>query len=252
METWSLRIGEVAKGVLQRSFDRQKRFVPVPGMSALGRHLAADLEICTELRVAAPQRSMGQWRLTSETGKSLGEFDALIVTAPAPLARTLLEPTAPHLARQAAAIEYEPTWTLLLSFEQGERLPTNALSFDTGPLRWAADNGSKPGREGHTWVLHAAPEWSRKCLDWSQEQVYSELMEYFCRVTGLTHDNIRYRAAHRWLYASVTNPLAVGALWDQSLYLGVCGDWCQDGGIEGAYLSGQAVAGRLLGQLAAN
>ena len=87
----------------------------------------------------------------------------------------------------------------------------------------------------------------REQLDSSPEQVCNELGSYFCKITRITSSNISYRAAHRWRYASVTKPLAIGMLWDGALKLGVCGDWCQDGRIEGAYLSGQAVAGRLLG-----
>ena len=249
VDTWSLCIGQVVEGTVQPSPSRQDRYVAVPDMSGLGRHLAADLKLHTNSRVAPPQLLMNQWHLTSEAGKPLGVFDALIVSAPAPQAGSLLAPTAPHFAAQAAAIEYEPTWTVLLAFEQEARLETNALFFDTGPLRWAADNGSKPSREGHNWVLHATHEWSLGHFDSSPAQVCEAMASYFCKITRFKLTNISYQAAHRWRYASVNNPLTIGMLWDSSLKLGVCGDWCQDGRIEGAYLSGQAVAGRLLGQL---
>ena len=61
-----------------------------------------------------------------------------------------------------------------------------------------------------------------------------------------------YLDAHRWLYSLVANPLNVGALWDPDLGIGACGDWCQGARIEGAFLSGQAIAGRILGDLAAS
>ena len=138
---------------------------------------------------------------------------------------------------------------MLLSFEHNERIKTSALFFDNGPLRWAAENSSKPGRQGHSWVLHAAPDWSRAHIDEPADQVAQELAKRFCDVSALKPAKINYLAAHRWLYSLVTNPLGVGSLWDPSLRLGVCGDWCQSARIEGAYLSGQAVAGRILGSL---
>jgi len=58
------------------------------------------------------------------------------------------------------------------------------------------------------------------------------------------------KTAHLWRYSLVDNPLDAGALWDPERGLGVCGDWCQGARIEGAFLSGQAVAGRILGHLA--
>jgi len=249
VDVWPLRIRRVVQGHIQPSPDNQERFVATPGMSALGRYLAADLAIRSEVRVAAPQRIADRWRLRSEGGNSLGEFDLLIIAVPAPQAQALLAPTAPHLATQAAAIQYESTWAVLLSFERGKRLATNALFVDGGPLSWAAEDSSKPGREGHNWVLHATPEWSREQFHASPEQVAGELAASFSAITGFDPAAIGYRAAHRWRYSLVVNPLSVGALWDQKLRLGVCGDWCHGARIEGAYLSGQAVAGHSLRNL---
>ena len=40
---------------------------------------------------------------------------------------------------------------------------------------------------------------------------------------------MRVASVHRWLYSLVPAPLAVGALWDAELGLGLCGDWCRGG-----------------------
>jgi len=53
--------------------------------------------------------------------------------------------------------------------------------------------------------------------------------------------------AHRWRYAQAAEALDLGCLWDGELGLGVCGDWCQGSRVEGAFLSGMAAAGRVLG-----
>ncbi len=110
VSVWPLRTGRVVHGTVQLSPDQQERFVAVPGMSALGRHLAADLALRTEVQVAPPQRVSGRWCLASEAGEPLGEFDVLIVSAPAPQTRALLAPSAPRFAAQAAAIQYHSTW----------------------------------------------------------------------------------------------------------------------------------------------
>ena len=49
-------------------------------------------------------------------------------------------------------------------------------------------------------------------------------------------------AAHRWGLALPRVAKPSGALWDDELRLGVCGDWCVAPRIEGAYLSGLACA----------
>jgi predicted NAD/FAD-dependent oxidoreductase len=249
VKPWPLRSGRVVRGEIRESSNDRERFVAVPGMSALARHLGADLNLRTGTRVTPPSRNAGRWRLRDPDGEDLGSFDRLIVSAPAPQAQALMAPIAPGLAAQAGAVQYDPTWAVMLGIASEDHPATNGLFFDDGPLSWAAENASKPGRSGHTWVLHASAEWTRMHLDATAQQVADALADYFCRVTGFPPHSIAYRSAHRWLYARVSNPLEADALWDPELGLGACGDWCREARIEGAFLSGQAVAGRLLGDL---
>jgi predicted NAD/FAD-dependent oxidoreductase len=247
---WPARIGRFRNGQIQSSPDDQQRFVAVPGMSALGGHLGADLDIHKQTRVAPPERDGDRWVLCSDSGEQLGVFDILVVSAPAPQTRELLASVAPHFAERAASVEYTPTWAVMLAFADAGELDYDGLFFDDGVLRWAARNDSKPGREGNNWVLHAAPDWSAANLEATAAEAIADLSAAFCAATGMDASNIRAGSAHRWLYSLVPSPLDVGALWDAELQLGVCGDWCNGARIEGAYLSGHAVAGRILGHLA--
>ena len=247
---WSARMGRFSSGRIQSSPDEHQRFVAIPGMSALGGHLGAGLDIHKQTRVAPPERDGGKWVLCSDSGDELGVFDILIVSAPAPQTRELLASVAPRFAEQAASVEYTPTWAVMLTFADAGELDYDGLCFDDGILRWAARNDSKPGRAGNTWVLHAAPDWSAANLEATAAEAIADLSAAFCAATGMNPSNIRAGSAHRWLYSLVPSPLDVGAFWDAELQLGVCGDWCNGARIEGAYLSGHAVAGRILGHLA--
>jgi predicted NAD/FAD-dependent oxidoreductase len=44
------------------------------------------MRVQTQVRVAPPERVGGRWRLRNKAGEVLGQFDALIVSAPAPQA----------------------------------------------------------------------------------------------------------------------------------------------------------------------
>jgi predicted NAD/FAD-dependent oxidoreductase len=52
---------------------------------------------------------------------------------------------------------------------------------------------------------------------------------------------------HRWRYALAREPLNQGAFWFRSKRLAVAGDWCHGSRVEGAFLSGMAAAGRVMG-----
>jgi photolyase PhrII len=246
---WVGRLGQVVRGQIEPFADGQQRLVGVPGMNALGRHLASDLALRTESRVAPPRRVGDHWVLESDAGAPLGDFDFLILAVPAPQARELLAPSVPRLARRAAAVEYAPAWTLMLALAEKPPLPFEGLFFRDGPLGWAAQDGAKPGRRGHSWVIHAAPDWTRDHLESPVEEVARDLASAFAAQTGTGLAGITAQVAHRWRYARPENPLGTGSLWDSQLALGLCGDWCHSARVEGAYLSGLAVAGRLLGEL---
>jgi len=53
--------------------------------------------------------------------------------------------------------------------------------------------------------------------------------------------------AHRWRYARVARGLPVSCLADRALQAGAAGDFGERPDVEGAWLSGVALAGRLLG-----
>jgi photolyase PhrII len=243
---WEGRIGSVREGGVEPASDRHARFVGVPGMSEIGRHLAADLDVRKQTLVTAPHHHAGRWRLQSEGGDVLGDFDALVVALPAPQAQVLLAAAAPHLAQRAATVDYLPAWALMLSLPGKPTLPYDGLFFADGEIAWAARNSAKPGRRGHTWVVHAAADWTRAHLDTPANQVAKTLTASLAAQTGMGLGDAEVLSTHRWLYSLVDNPLEAGALWDPDLQLAVCGDWCHGARIEGAYLSGQAAAGHLL------
>ncbi len=116
-----------------------------------------------------------------------------------------------------------------------------------GPLSWVARNSSKPGREGpETWVLHASPDWSEAHIEESPEQALTMLVAAFAEAVRATIPAPRLAIAHRWRYALPLKLLEVRCLFDPLLAIGACGDWCAGPRVEGAYLSGCAIAERIL------
>ncbi len=119
------------------------------------------------------------------------------------------------------------------------------------PLDWLARSGSKPGRDdsSDTWVLHATSAWSKQHIDLSREAVIEQLHGAFAELVSCPMPPPSLSLAHRWLYARPAQPHEWGALADPDLGLYVCGDWCLSGRVEGAWLSGQEAARRLLEHL---
>lgn len=247
---WDGEIAVLGDGA-KRSKDRHtRRFVGVPGMNSICRHLAAGLDVTLETRVAGLDRVDGRWLLTSDSGAELGGYDLVIVSAPAPQSAALLAAPAPEMARRAAQVEMAPCWAVMASFTVPLRLGFDGAFVHDSALSWVARNNSKPGRpNGESWLLHASPDWSRSHLELEKEDAAKLLLAAFrTAVSGLDQDAADVDA-HRWRYALPTNPLTEPCLYDAGLGLGACGDWCGGPRVEGAFLSGCALADRLLGHL---
>jgi hypothetical protein len=225
------------------------RWVGVPGMSALVRHLLSEQAVSLGVEVQALERRAEGWRLRAAGARVEGAFDAVLLAVPAPQARALLEGHG-ALAERLAEVEMDPCWTALAVADQAAlSAPSLALEGE-GALAWVARDSTKPGRDpsGATWVLQAGPGWSRRHLEEAPEVVARLLWQALGDQVTDRLPEPGYLTAHRWRYARVARPLGEDCLWDATLALGACGDWCLAGRAEAALLSGAALAGRLMVQ----
>jgi photolyase PhrII len=224
-----------------------RRWVAVPGMSALGKHLGRDLDVALSTTVAHIQREGKQWRLVADTGADLGAFDVVLTAVPSPQAHALLSPIAPALAQQTAAAVMHPTWaTMLVLTERPPVAWDGAFLNDDPVLSWIARDVSKPARGAHeTWVLHATRAWSAAHLEDDAESVGAAMLHALQPLVGGAVTPV-LSTAHRWRYALPDPVTDASALFDSALSLGAGGDWCGGPRVEGALLSGVALAGQVM------
>lgn len=235
---WQGSLGRFDGG-LEPDEPRSPRWVVVPRMSLLPRHLLADVPLHTGARVVRLEREGSTWRAHAEDGR-VWTAERVVLTAPAPQAEALLRPVLPELADQLARVEVAPCWAAMIRASTG--LDLDAIRGSVGPLSWLARQDRLPGREGpERWVAHASSDWSTEHLEDEPERVEALLSEAFAQVTGTVPDAIR---VHRWRYSRVTRPLGVDTLAADGLI--VAGDGCLGGRVEAAWLSGCAAAGEVL------
>ena len=224
-----------------------RRWVAVPGMNSLGAHLADGLDVQLSTHVTHVQREGMQWRLVADSGADLGAFDTVLTCVPSPQAVALLAPIAPQLAHAAASASMHPTWATMVVLE--ERPPfewDGAFLNDDDVLSWISRNASKPLRAvDETWVLHATRQWSTSHLEDDATTVAGAMIAAFATALGRRVMTV-HSVAHRWRYALPDPVTSDAALYDPTLMLGAGGDWCGGPRIEGALLSGIALAGRVM------
>lgn len=235
-----------ANGLLP-SPDEQVRWVGTPRMSAISRAMLGALPVHFACRITEVFHGKQHWTLLDAEGQSHGPFSSVIVATPAPQATGLLS-AAPKLASAAASVIMEPTWAVALAFATPLETRVEGCFAQGSALDWVARNRSKPGRDSlfDSWVLHASSSWSKQHLDLDKDAVIEQLHGAFAEMIGCPLPAPSFSLAHRWLYARPASAHEWGALADADLGLYACGDWCLSGRVEGAWLSGQEVARRLL------
>lgn len=247
---WTPSLYHYSDGSLSASPDEQVRWVGIPRMSAITRALLGALPVHFTCRITEVFRGEQHWNLQDAEGQSHGPFSHVLIATPAPQASALLA-AAPKLAGAAASVAMEPTWAVALAFASPLETKVEGCFVQDSPLDWVARNRSKPGRDTalDTWVLHASSAWSKQHLDMPKEEVVEHLHGAFAELIGCAVPAPSFSLAHRWLYARPASAHLWGALADADLGLYACGDWCLSGRVEGAWLSGQEAARKLLEHL---
>ncbi|CAN5906571.1 hypothetical protein BH11PSE12_BH11PSE12_17040 [soil metagenome] len=234
---WESKLVGLENGASSPAGLSGKRYVPVPGMSSLGKQLAHGLDIRTGHQVVALEPFKKQWLLsvTADTvpvAASAGPFDAVIFAVPPEQAAPLLKAHA-TFSKQISAVHLEPCWTLMLGFQIALNLPYDGAWIAHSRLGWISRDNAKPDhRAGERWVCHATAAWSKEHLEDDPERVKEKLSKAFHEATGSPIQPI-HAVAHRWRFAQASAPLPDAYLWDNSKRIGVCGDWFS-AGLEGA------------------
>lgn len=253
VQRWPGRIIALDDGTRQDKTASAERFVGVPGMRRLGLYLAQGLEVRCSTPVARLQRCPAGWNLQmdGQGAEEHGPFDAVLVALPSPTAAALLAGLT-ELAQVAASVSWDPCWVVTMALAQRSGAGFEGAFINDDPiLGWAALDSAKPRRGrvdgvAERWVLHARPQWSQRYSELNGQDVTHWLVRSFGARLRRSLNPLQAHAL-KWPHATPVNPLPQRFLWDEAQRLGAAGDWCGGPRIEGAYLSGLALAEALLG-----
>lgn len=263
-------------GTIREVDPEVERYVGVPGMNAVCKQLALGLDVRTNTQIQNLQRGDSQWYLHDQQERRYGPFSRVIVAAPARQTADLIGSQSP-VGAVAAAQLMAPCWAGLIRFAQPLTNRWSGAFLNDKQLSWAAQNHLKPQRsDACCLVVHADPDWSQQFLESSPEWIGESLLQRFWEVTGLPAQVPQSVIAHRWRYAIPNIPSGPqntnhefrsqgGSLnrkrqpnhsivaidnpadqWDRERGLGICGDWCRGGRVEGAFLSGWELAKQIV------
>ncbi|MCC6509028.1 MAG: NAD(P)-binding protein [Pirellulaceae bacterium] len=249
-----------------------ERFVGVPGMNVLGKHLLQSVDVRYGIQVARLVRNGRAWSVLDENQAELGKYDQVILAIPAPQAAELVAPAAvsegvvteglvtegilaeggmaddQQFVAQLRVRQFHPAWAVMATLSSPITDQWCGAFINSGPVRWVSRNNTKPGRaiEPEALVLHATADWTREHLADDKAIVAEQLLSALWRELAVTQPPVLLSwTAHRWLYAMPMDdsPVSKRVVTNLDRSLVACGDWASGSRVEGAFLSGAAAAG---------
>jgi predicted NAD/FAD-dependent oxidoreductase len=216
-----------------RELPSEERFFHAKGNSRLARALAEGLDVRTGVTIEAVEdRRVG------------GEvFDVILSTAPWPQ-------TAKLAGISGAQNPYAPCLAGLFLYEGecvGLTAARYAISDRSGhALAWSACENHKLGRVGEGFtvmVVHASEEFSRARLEGDPASWAADLRTLVEERWDIPSSAFRAVHPHRWRYARISQKMEIPALPEGWHF---AGDLLTESRVESAWLSGCAVAARIL------
>lgn len=202
---WRPRIGRLGSPHPARGLPADVEEVRVvrPGMSALAKALAGDVERRFSERVRAVEEADGL-RLRFESGAVAGPFESVIVTAPPPQAAELLRDV-PELRAPLRTVAMSPAFSLLVTFPE----PVTELDWIEGTAESAVFRAVRQPKTGpgEAFVVQSGDGWSREHFERRREDLVPRMLALFrdalaeLEGRGSELPEPSFAEVHRWAYA---------------------------------------------------
>ena len=219
----------------------QAHFIGVPSMNGMAKFLAKGLDVRLNTEVVDIKKETN-WQLFDRDGGELGEYDWVVSAAPSAQSAKLLPPEF-KFREDVSTIKMQGCFALMLGFDEAIPLDFDAAHVSDADISWISVNSSKPGRPNHYCLqIHATNHWAEDHMEDDKEAVVSHLIKEASRVIGYDLNIASHKDLHRWRYANIQRQAGEPCFFDAANQLAACGDWCIEGRVEAAFLSGQALA----------
>jgi renalase len=229
-----------------------RRLVGAPSMTAVPKALAEGLEILREHKVTAARRhECGCWELDVEN-HGIVRAERVLFTCPVPQALAVLKAGEVGLpetvARELGALQYHPCLALLVTLAGPSAVPAEGVALADGLVRWIADNVKKGVAQNApaAVTIHASAEFAEANYGMAEAEVAAKLLP---AVEAMLGAPVVATTLHRWKFSEPKTTHQERCVWLPELTLGFAGDAFGGPKVEGAVLSGLALAERVRAEL---
>jgi renalase len=239
-------------GVVERwAGGEDDRWVARPSMTGLAKALAADVPVTLSQKVQSAQfhESCGCWEIEVE-GEGLYCADRIVFSSPVPQSLAILD--AGHVKLPGAVradlerCDYYPCLALMVVLDRPSDLAAEGVVMTEGPIRWVVDNVKKGIAQAApaALTLHLNREFSAQHYGATEDEIWALVGEALRPIMGGAE--VSSRRLHRWRFSEPKTLHRKRCEWVEEMNLGFCGDVFGGPRVEGAAISGMALARRII------
>ncbi|MEZ4955893.1 MAG: FAD-dependent oxidoreductase [Saprospiraceae bacterium] len=226
--------------------NQHPRWIGSSGMNTVPKMLVDDVPILKNKKVIKIKEKENGWEVLTEDEDDF-QAKSLLITIPAPQAIQLLENSGIALSGSPLPqIAYHPCLVVLAKLDRPSGIPApGGLQTNGSVISWIADNFQKGISKTPCVTIHASPEFSTQHLDGDLQSAGELILEVAKLLVAPAH--VQDWQIHRWRY-SLCYQRHVEPFWraDMRAPLLFGGDGFGMGNVEGAFVSGVAMAKEIL------
>ena len=225
--------------------DKTSHYIAYPKMNSVIKHLANDFSINLSSKVERIEKISNEWFVYDDNNSAYGPYDWIIFTIP-PLQVTEILKSFKYL-NIIKKIKMRSCFSLMLGFENLKRIEYDVASFVDEDISWFVIKRFKLNNYFYSNILiNSTYNYAERNEFKSREKIKNNLINIASTSIDVDLSNHRHNALHFWRYAMSEKKNKFGSFLDSSSRVLVCGDWCMNGNIEGAFLSAKNGAEKIL------
>jgi renalase len=242
-----------ADGVLQPPVKFAPCYAAPSGATAIARYLGQNLEIINSQAITAISPIGHGWQFNSADSQWNAE-QVVIAVPPAQALAIAGTMTDPDCSDQMSRVNFTTSITAIAVFPKNQQVVAAQLPWqgiqgiDHPVLGWIGLDSSKQLKPLQpVLVVQSSAAFAAENFDAPDLGVIGKRLLASAAPFTMGLDTPEILQVHRWGYAFAQNPLPdlfLTAQVQASLYF--CGDWCGGNRVESAFLSGSAVAEKIL------
>ncbi len=225
----------------------KKYYIAESKMSSVVKYLINDNFFIKLLcKIEKTIKENNKWFIIDSNKVSYGPYDWLFITIPPNQAIEILYNNFKFMDI-IKKIKMRSCYSLMLGFNKVKKFDFDTALFLNEDVQWLSIKKKiLENKEYYNLLINSSYNFAEQNINGSKDKISNYLMKQVTDILKCDLNNYDHKALHFWKYAMSEKNNNLGSLLDEDLKVIVCGDWCMNGKVEGAFLSAKDAASNLL------